>query len=86
MTTPGLALHDERADALDHGLALIREAWQSFDAPRPTQPPVACLRPCIVNFRTTIDDVRAILDIAEELGAQLESGGLPTSDNTSPAP
>jgi aromatic-L-amino-acid/L-tryptophan decarboxylase len=34
---------------------------------------LACLRPCIVNFRTTIDDVRAILDVADELGARLES-------------
>jgi aromatic-L-amino-acid/L-tryptophan decarboxylase len=45
----------------------------------------ACLRPCIVNFRTTLDDVRAILDIAEEIGARLETEArtptdLPTRD------
>ena len=29
------------AEALDHGLALLRQAWASFDEPRPHQPPVA---------------------------------------------
>lgn len=29
-----------------------------------------CLRPCIVNFRTTDDDVRALVDLACELGAR----------------
>ena len=32
------ALRDERAAALDHGFELLREAWQSFDAPRAMQP------------------------------------------------
>jgi aromatic-L-amino-acid/L-tryptophan decarboxylase len=32
------------------------------------------LRPCFVNFRTTDDDVVAILDVARELGARLTSG------------
>lgn len=36
-----LSLGDERADALDHGLSLLRAAWQSFDSPRPDQPPVS---------------------------------------------
>ena len=27
------------------------------------------LRPCFVNFRTTDDDVRALVEIAVELGA-----------------
>ena len=35
----------------------------------------ACLRPCIVNFRTSSDDVRALIDIAEELGRDLEEKG-----------
>lgn len=35
------SLRDERAAALDHGLELLREAWQSFDAPRPAQPPIS---------------------------------------------
>jgi aromatic-L-amino-acid decarboxylase len=29
-----------------------------------------CLRPCFVNFRTSDDDVRALVDIAVELGAR----------------
>jgi len=29
------------------------------------------LRPCIVNFRTTDDDVRALVDIACEVGESL---------------
>ena len=32
---------------------------------------VVCLRPCFVNFRTTDDDVRALVDITRELGAKL---------------
>ena len=32
------------------------------------------LRPCFVNFRTTDEDVEAILDVARELGAGLTSG------------
>ena len=32
---------------------------------------VVCLRPCFVNFRTTDDDVRALVDIAREVGAGL---------------
>jgi aromatic-L-amino-acid/L-tryptophan decarboxylase len=31
----------------------------------------AVLRPCIVNFRTTDDDVRALVDVTRELGARL---------------
>jgi aromatic-L-amino-acid decarboxylase len=32
----------------------------------------ACLRPCIVNFRTTSEDVSALLEVTEELGVALE--------------
>ena len=32
-----------------------------------------CLRPCIVNFRTTEDDIRALVSVAIELGAQLSN-------------
>ena len=31
----------------------------------------ACLRPCIVNFRTTAEDVQALVDVAVELGRSL---------------
>jgi aromatic-L-amino-acid decarboxylase len=33
------------------------------------------LRPCFVNFRTTEDDVLAILDVARELGERVAGGG-----------
>ncbi|MGL5824968.1 MAG: pyridoxal phosphate-dependent decarboxylase family protein, partial [Nocardioides sp.] len=33
----------------------------------------ACLRPCIVNFRTTDDDVRAVVTVADEIGARLDT-------------
>ena len=33
------------------------------------------LRPCFVNFRTTDDDVRALVDIAVELGRRASSDG-----------
>ena len=36
-----LALTVERSEALDHGLALLRDAWRDFDQARPLQPPVA---------------------------------------------
>lgn len=31
------------------------------------------LRPCVVNFRTTSDDILALLEVAEELGRRLEA-------------
>ncbi len=31
----------------------------------------ACLRPCIVNFRTSEDDIRTLVDVVVELGATL---------------
>jgi aromatic-L-amino-acid decarboxylase len=33
------------------------------------------LRPCFVNFRTTEDDVIALLEVARELGESLARGG-----------
>ncbi len=33
------------------------------------------LRPCFVNFRTTEEDVRALVDIAREVGGRLAAGG-----------
>jgi aromatic-L-amino-acid decarboxylase len=41
MAELGPSLRDERRVALEHGLDLIRDAWQSFDAPRPAQPPIS---------------------------------------------
>jgi aromatic-L-amino-acid decarboxylase len=41
VTTPvQQGLGSGRSDALEHGVALLRDAWRSFDAPRPYQPPV----------------------------------------------
>ncbi len=34
---------------------------------------VVCLRPCIVNYRTTDDDVRALVEITREVGGALAS-------------
>src|SRR6185503_19605681 len=31
-----------------------------------------CLRPCIVNYRTTEDDARALVDIVREVGRRIE--------------
>ena len=33
------------------------------------------LRPCFVNYRTTDDDVKAILDVAAELGERIAKEG-----------
>jgi len=32
----------------------------------------SCLRPCVVNFRTTADDIHALVEVAAEVGASLE--------------
>ena len=32
-----------------------------------------CLRPCVVNYRTSDDDVRALVDATLEVGTQLAS-------------
>jgi hypothetical protein len=37
-----------------------------------------CLRPCIVNFRTTADDVDALVEVTLELGREL-AGATRTS-------
>ena len=33
-----------------------------------------CLRPCVVNYRTTDDDVIALVELTRELGARLARG------------
>ena len=33
-----------------------------------------CLRPCVVNYRTTDDDIRALVDLTRELGDRLARG------------
>jgi aromatic-L-amino-acid/L-tryptophan decarboxylase len=32
-----------------------------------------CLRPCIVNYRTTADDARALVDVVREVGRRIEA-------------
>jgi aromatic-L-amino-acid/L-tryptophan decarboxylase len=77
--TPGLSivpfrhLPDDGRDADEHNLELARVMQQDgriFVAPALVDG-VAVLRPCIVNFRTTDDDVRALVDVARELGTRL---------------
>ena len=35
----------------------------------------ACLRPCIVNFRTTREDIQALVEITEHVGRRLDQQG-----------
>jgi aromatic-L-amino-acid decarboxylase len=61
-------------DDLDaHNLALV-DALQNDSRVYVSSASVdgrACLRPCIVNFRTTEEDVQALVDVAVELGRAL---------------
>ena len=54
-----------------HNAALVRRLQDDgrvWVAPATVDGKVG-LRPCFVNFRTTDDDVRVLVDIAAELGA-----------------
>ncbi len=59
---------------LDEHNALLVEALQAngdvWVAPARVDGKV-CLRPCVVNYRTTDDDVRALVDLTREVGASL---------------
>jgi len=61
-------------DELDEHNALLVEALQRqgdvWVAPARVDGTV-CLRPCVVNYRTTDDDVRALVDEVLEVGASL---------------
>ena len=68
---PHLSLRDERADALDHGLSLLRETWRSFDAPRAGQPSVSERTVSLLaeplpedgcGVRAALDDADHVLD------------------------
>ena len=50
--------------ALDHGLVVISTARVDGKV---------CLRPCVVNYRTTDDDVRAFVDVTLDVGRSLAS-------------
>jgi aromatic-L-amino-acid decarboxylase len=59
-------------DANDHNDALVKalqDDGRVWVAPARVDGRT-CLRPCIVNFRTSDDDVRALVDLACELGAR----------------
>jgi aromatic-L-amino-acid decarboxylase len=63
-------------DDLDEHNALLVAALQAngdvWVAPARVDGKV-CLRPCVVNYRTTDDDVRALVDLTREVGANLIS-------------
>ena len=64
----------ETGDVNDHNIRLAR-AMQADGRVYVTGAVIdgqACLRPCVVNFRTTDDDVRAIAQLAVEIGTQLQ--------------
>jgi aromatic-L-amino-acid decarboxylase len=63
------------ADLDAHNLRLVaalQETGEVWVAPARVDG-VVCLRPCIVNYRTTDDDVRALVELAREAGASLLS-------------
>jgi aromatic-L-amino-acid decarboxylase len=53
-------------------VAALQETGDVWVAPARIDGTV-CLRPCIVNYRTTDDDVRALVDLSREAGASLLS-------------
>ena len=61
------------ADLDEHNAALVRALQEHggvWIAPARVDGKV-CLRPCVVNYRTTDDDVRALVELTRELGAAL---------------
>lgn len=61
------------ADLNDHNARLVQalqEDGRVWIAPARIDG-VVCLRPCFVNFRTTDDDVRALVEIVRDVGARL---------------
>jgi aromatic-L-amino-acid decarboxylase len=66
------------ADLDAHNLALV-EALQNDSRVYVSSASIdgrTCLRPCIVNFRTTEEDVQALVDVAVELGRSLAGGSM----------
>jgi aromatic-L-amino-acid decarboxylase len=64
------------ADLDEHNAALVRALQEDggvWIAPARVDGKV-CLRPCVVNYRTTDDDVRALVELTRELGAALSGG------------
>ena len=76
---PGLSIVPFRhvpagvTDLDDHNARLVQalqEDGRSWIAPASVDGAI-CLRPCFVNFRTSDDDVLALVEIAREVGASL---------------
>lgn len=64
---------DGVADLDQHNAELVRALQEDggvWIAPARVDGKV-CLRPCVVNYRTTDDDVRALVELTRELGAAL---------------
>ena len=62
----------QAADLNEHNGALVRtlqDDGRVWVAPATVDGKIG-LRPCFVNFRTTDDDVRALVDVAVELGSR----------------
>ena len=62
-----------RAELDDHNARLVEALQQQGDvwvAPARVDGKV-CLRPCVVNYRTTDDDVRAFVEAVLEVGRDL---------------
>ena len=64
------------ADLDEHNARLVRVLQEDGDvwiAPARVDGKV-CLRPCIVNYRTTDDDVRTLVELAVATGETLAGG------------
>ena len=64
-------------DLDEHNARLVRalqEDGRVWIAPAKVDGRV-CLRPCIVNYRTTDDDVRTLVELTREVGAELARAG-----------
>ncbi len=64
-------------DLDDHNARLVRalqEDGRVWIAPAKVDGRV-CLRPCIVNYRTTDDDIRTLVELTREVGAELARAG-----------
>ncbi|MGI9186455.1 MAG: pyridoxal phosphate-dependent decarboxylase family protein [Gaiellales bacterium] len=65
-----LLLGGDRTSALEHGVELLREAWTSFDAPRPTQPDISSEIERLTDAPLPehgIDPTRVLVDAAQVL-------------------
>ncbi len=67
---------DGVADVDEHNAQLVRALQEDggvWIAPARVDGKV-CLRPCVVNYRTTDEDIRALVDLTRELGDRIARG------------